>query len=246
MFLIYQSIIIPQPLPRWTSPFFYLLLTLQYTGIQLPITEMRPRKFKSRSPTKPRTVGKAGHIIVGQSSTVPLRRRHLSQAMNHQAMPIVGPSGIQGTYTFTRGRSPTPIPVAERAAGSSRLDRSESPQLPIPQDSKRSRQYLTWTNIVLPELVPQYLHFLRISQSLARLPQPADALCTCGGKQVRSLNIICVRFDRSFLQFYWNISLSLTKFQAWTLFIWKSVRAELHHSSLCIADFFHVHLLVPH
>jgi hypothetical protein len=62
---------------------------------------------------------------------------------------------------------------------------------------KRARQHSHWKTEVIPSLVPIHLRLLHLTKCL-REPVPyVLPTCTCG-MTGRSLNIICVYFDRTF------------------------------------------------
>lgn len=63
--------------------------------------------------------------------------------------------------------------------------------------TKKERQWLKWSNEIIPSLLQPYLNYLRSTQSL-REPPPDDAeleiICTCGKET--SLKVTCVYFER--------------------------------------------------
>lgn len=62
------------------------------------------------------------------------------------------------------------------------------------QRLKKQKQWLRWTNEVIPSLVQPHLHLLRISESLRSIPQYENALSRCNS-DVRHLKIVCVYLD---------------------------------------------------
>jgi hypothetical protein len=62
------------------------------------------------------------------------------------------------------------------------------------QRFKKQKQWLRWTNDVIPSLVLPYLHLLRISESMRSTPLSANTLCSCNSC-VRHLKIVCVYLE---------------------------------------------------
>ena len=62
------------------------------------------------------------------------------------------------------------------------------------QRHKKQKQWLRWTNEVIPSLVQPYVHHLRISESLRSIPQYENTVSRCNSG-VRHLKIVCIYLD---------------------------------------------------
>jgi hypothetical protein len=62
------------------------------------------------------------------------------------------------------------------------------------QRHKKQKQWLRWTNEVIPSLVQPYIHHLRISESLRSIPQYENTVSRCNSG-VRHLKIVCIYLD---------------------------------------------------
>jgi hypothetical protein len=70
------------------------------------------------------------------------------------------------------------------------------------QRLKKQKQWLRWTNEVIPSLVQPHLHLLRISESLRSIPQYVNTLFGCNS-DVRHLKIVCVYLDSKSVVNFW-------------------------------------------
>ncbi|KII82728.1 hypothetical protein PLICRDRAFT_80582, partial [Plicaturopsis crispa FD-325 SS-3] len=64
---------------------------------------------------------------------------------------------------------------------------------------KKLRQWSTWANQVIPDLIDPYLELLRSTCNLAQMCQAAPVPCACGGRGgTKALNVLCVDYNSEF------------------------------------------------
>lgn len=189
--------------------------------------------FPSASPSRsvsPSKLSATSHLIV--PSEVPQARRP-RQSRN---MFLPGPEHLfavpGGDYTqqasTSRGRLPHSASINLASTRGSTFSAADSDD-PVPdimddifvvdnpnsdelrrqrQRLKKQKQWLRWTNEVIPSLVQPHLHLLRISESLRSTPQYENPLSRCDS-DVRNLKIVCVYLDSKFTVSFWILMYNL-------------------------------------
>ncbi|KZS99502.1 uncharacterized protein LAESUDRAFT_622019, partial [Laetiporus sulphureus 93-53] len=61
---------------------------------------------------------------------------------------------------------------------------------------KKERQWIRWATETIPSLLRPHLKLLCESESLRNVQRPSKQPCTCGQKDARTLQIVCVFFER--------------------------------------------------
>ncbi|KAF7970090.1 hypothetical protein HWV62_25014 [Athelia sp. TMB] len=195
------------------------LLSLQQELLQrvLYLSEMslRPKTFKARGTNSTRKI-RGRHIIVSSYEAAPMdTSRAASAAMRQDAMPIAGPSGVRATFPASRvqvvSRPPTPPPPGTSLAhdGQFSVEDAEPDSTDQPPTHKRDAQWRKWNLVVFPRLIPLYLHLQRTSQGFTRLQEPEVVTCSCGGKDSKHIDVMCLHFGGAHSSFKQNQNLRL-------------------------------------
>ncbi|KAF7969641.1 hypothetical protein HWV62_26779 [Athelia sp. TMB] len=152
--------------------------------------------FKARGTSNVRKI-RGKHIIVGSSDGSSLGSSQAAySAMKQDGMPIAGPSGVRAAFPAGRARAisrpPTP-PIPAASLNNDRLSpvsHNEDDVTAQPPTLKRDAQWQKWNHVVFPQLIPLYLHLQRISQGFNRLQDPDVVACSCGGKDVKRIEVM--------------------------------------------------------
>ncbi|KAF7968760.1 hypothetical protein HWV62_29352 [Athelia sp. TMB] len=160
---------------------------------------LRPKRLKSRSPVKPRVL-RGGHRILASTVDNMDDSRAANRAFRHDVLPIISPSGIRAAYPsthLTSRASSADLPSAHPSGSAIELSETpgeqESENSP-PITTKRDTQWKKWTQSVMPPLILQFLHLQRTTHNFTRVAEPLSFNCTCGGKDSKHLEILCLHF----------------------------------------------------
>ena len=73
---------------------------------------------------------------------------------------------------------------------------------------KKRRQWVRWTQEVIPSLLQPHLRLLHKSNSLCNVSRLSTYQCTCGGSSSRSLTVVCVFFESTCNKFFLEFRLT--------------------------------------
>lgn len=161
---------------------------------------LKPKKFKARVVGKPKKI-RGRHLVLGSSVDSMNNSRDVNRAFSLDAMPIAGPSGVRAAYPASHKSRPptrtqTPSTLIETIPEPPTVSEDTEQR---PPTAKRDTQWKKWTEVILPELIPLYLHLQRTSQGFARPQEPLIGSCNCGGVQARHIDVLCLHFGGTLL-----------------------------------------------